>query len=330
MSFIHKYLKYKKKYLNLKSLVGGSSNTALLKQKYIIIPGSFSPLTNAHLEFIDAAVDYYLKLGYINIKVIIVPVPDTYNKPSTLLPLDGSPPHPDYLSEVFRNYIIEKGLKLLRLKYKEITFILSTIEQCNKPNLSNTGLVVEKMFSENIISQNKEDNILFLGTDNVLKVPTWGNPKLMFTYSNLGIITREGESTSNDYATLVPYQNEDSWVAEYNFKEVFSGPISVYYLPTKEITLEKLKSDRSTIVAENMQTMPIISLKIEFSSSLLRKYVRQELNNNDTSELINAINKLKPRDHPFSPEDLYTNIKNYITYLTPATYDELINEYNIK
>ena len=248
------------------------------------------------------------------------------------MPLDGSPPHSDYLSEVFRNYIIEKGLKSLRLKYKDnkITFILSTIEQCNKPNLSNTGLVVEKMYTENIISRNKVDNDLFLGTDNVLKVPTWGDPKLMFTYSNLGIITREGESTSNDYATLVPYQIGDSWVAKYNFKDEFDGPISVYYQPTNMITLEKLKSDRGTTVAENMQTMPIISLKIEFSSSLLRKYVRQELNDNDRSELINAINKLKPRDHPFSPEDLYMNIKSYITYLTPATYDELINEYNIK
>lgn len=335
MSFRNKYLKYKEKYLDLKNLIGGSSSSSSSSHKCIIIPGSFSPFTNAHLQFIEAAVEHYQRLGYVNanIRVIIVPVPDTYNKPSTLLPKDRSPPHPDYLSEVFRNRIIEIGLESLRKqpKYEGITFMLSTVEQDYKPTLSNTGLVVQKMHELRLISPNKEDNDLFLGTDNVLKVPTWGDPQLMFTHSNLGIITREGEPTSNDYASLVGSQTRSGLIASYQFKEEFNGLISVYYPPTKQITLAQLSSDRSLVTAY-MQAMPVISLKIEFSSSLLRKYVRRELTEVERLELITAINQLKPSDVPslpssFTIEQLYTNILRFIPYLTPARYEELISEY---
>jgi len=335
MSFRNKYLKYKEKYLNLKNLIGGSSSSSSTnssKLKYIIIPGSFSPFTNAHLQSIVSAVEHYLKLGYVNtnITVIIVPVPDTYNKPSTLLlQKDGSPPHPDYLSEFFRNRIIERGLESLRTVYPDITFKLSTVEQDYKHVLSNTGLVVKKMHELGLISPNKEDNDLFLGTDNVLKVPTWGEPQLMFDHSNLGIINRKGESESNAYATLTTNNRG----ASYQFNDGFSGAISVYYGPTKEISLDQLKNKRGEIVTNYMQAMPVIPLKIEFSSSLLRKYVRrQQLSDDERKELITAINQLNPSGTPILPEtytidQLYANIRIFIPYLTPATYEELIREY---
>ena len=326
MSFRNKYLKYKEKYLNLKNLVGGAVSE-LSKRKFIIIPGSFSPFTNAHLQSIVAAVEYYLKLGYINITVIIVPVPDTYNKASTFLPV-GSSPDKDYLSEAFRNHIIEKGLVSLRSLYKGITFILSTVEQVYKPSLTNTGLVLEQMDKLELISPNKEDNNLFLGTDNVLKVTTWGNPQLMFNYSNLGIINREGEPTSNDYATLTT----NNGFASYQFKDEFSGQISVYYPSPRKISLVDLKEDRHDIVERYMQAMSVIPLKIEFSSSLLRKYVRQELDDKMREELIIAINQLNPSGNPILPEnfsisDLYDNIIEFISFLTPATFEELKKEY---
>jgi nicotinic acid mononucleotide adenylyltransferase len=332
MSFRNKYLKYKEKYLNLKNLIGGSSHS---KHKCIIIPGSFSPFTNAHLQSIEAAVKHYMKLDYTNtnIRVIIVPVPDTYNKPSTFLPKDR-PPHSDYLSEGFRNSIIERGLQSLREKYGGITFMLSTVEQDNKPRLSNTGLVLQQMHTLGHISQNKDENITFVGTDNALKVSTWGDPQLMFTHSNLGIINREGESTSNDYADLVFKPSGSSMLASYQFKDESTKLISVYYGEKKPISLDQLKSDRGELVTEHMQGMLVIPLKIEFSSSLLRKYVRQELTEDDDRlELIIAINQLNPSGRPildssFTIEELYKHIQTFIPYLTPATYDELKSQYN--
>jgi nicotinic acid mononucleotide adenylyltransferase len=339
MSFRNKYLKYKEKYLNLKNLIGGSSHpshpshSSHSEDMCIIIPGSFSPFTNAHLQSIEAAFNHYIKLGYTNIRVIIVPAPDTYRKDSTYLPTNGGSPHSDYLSEGFRNSIIEKGLESLREKYRGITFILSTVEQKNKPRLFNTGLVLQQMFNDRLISPNKNENITFVGTDNGLKVSTWGDPGLMFTHSNLGIINREGESKSNEYAELVFETSISDMVASYKFKDRFDGLIPVYYGEKIPISLDQLKIDRSSLVTTNMQRMPVIPLKIEFSSSLLRKYVRQELTEAERGELITAINQLKPSDvstlsveYPLT--DLYESIKIFIPYLTPATYDELKSQYD--
>ena len=334
MSFRNKYLKYKEKYLNLKNLIGGSSHSSHSEHKCIIIPGSFSPFTNAHLQSIEAAVEYYIQLGYVNtnIRVIIVPVPDTYKKDSTLLPKDR-PPHSDYLSESFRNSIIDRGLQSLRAKYRGIEFMLSTVEQVNKPRLDNTGLVLQEMSRLELISPNKDENISFVGIDNGLKVSTWGNPQLMFTHSNLGIINRQGEPRSNDYADLVFEPSSSGMLASYKFKAVFNGLISVYYGQKIPISLDQLKSERGELVTEHMQGMPVIPLKIEFSSSLLRKYVRRELTEDkERLELITAINQLNtiginlPLEYSF--KQLYDNIGTFIQYLTPATYDELRGQYN--
>jgi len=63
-----------------------------------LFPGSFSPVTNAHIGVIVSLLGFKRDI-YEKVNVYVIPATNQYNKPSIFLPQHQQPPHDDYLSE---------------------------------------------------------------------------------------------------------------------------------------------------------------------------------------------------------------------------------------
>ena len=260
----------------------------------IIIPGSYSPLTAAHIENVEAALEYVINVLGINesnIKVIIVPASRFYKKGSVYRPDMGQGVDMAYLSESLRIKIIENGLHFVKKRYKNVNYLVSTteIDMANSSETNSvpgTGALLNELRKNNTISQNRDENLLLLGKDNILTLPWWSNPMQMMDISNIGILSRGDVSSSIVFpSSSKAYYNDD-------MNNIHSGTVC---------SKEQILISRPSII-QNIMSMPLIKKthNNDFSSSLLRKYIRfvglngDELTSIELKELIYSIELYAP------------------------------------
>jgi nicotinic acid mononucleotide adenylyltransferase len=312
----------------------------------IIIPGSFSPLTAAHIENVEAALDYainVLGINESNIKVIIVPASRFYKKGSVYRSDMSQSVDMAYLSESLRIKIIENGLHFVKKRYQNVNYIVSTteIDMANSSETNSvpgTGALLNELRNNNTISLNRDENLLLLGKDNILTLPWWSNPMQMIDISNIGILSRGDVSSSIDFpSSSKAYYNDDK-------NNIHSGTVC---------SKEQILISRPSII-QNIMSMPLINKthNNDFSSSLLRKYIRfvglngDELTSSEIKELLYSIDLYAPELSVrlnlfrFLQEDreslkidivrvLVDNVSEITEWLTYISYSELLEAYSI-
>jgi len=294
----------------------------------VIIPGTFSPYTVAHLEALLGAIEWAKTGGSVNrtvsfnqetkVQIKIMPTSDRYSKESCqLVSADGNSivnVHADYLSVKERLEIIAKTVNDPKNGVKEKLNGTKIIVQLDATEIAlawkenrhiPTGKVIEFMKQIGSISNNKEKTLILYGEDNIKGMWGWGEP-LVFTLANLGVIYRPGVNIVYDgYKEIIP-----DWKTAYTAKESpgtgIETEITAYYDdhnedPTKNITSgnrytrEHFFKLRGEVLQQLFTAVKPVSipLNVDFSSSILRRLVQQQA----TVQDIEALNRELDRQH---------------------------------